>query len=215
MAHGDSHSLDGMRNAGSAPIPGLDAALPRASAGDEAALQDLVVAHLPDIERFIRRRTGNRFLGKESLGDLVQSAAREALLHLGTVEYRGAQAFKMWLYRIALSKIVQKHRYHHAHRRSVKREAEPDPAVLLSEVCAEFRSPSQQVIAEELAQRFTAAFARLSPEHQEIFFLARVLELPHAQIAATLGKSVPACRMLLVRALSKLGALLATDARTD
>lgn len=197
------------------PNPILDATLRQASAGDEAALRDLVVAHLPDIERFIRRRTGDRFLGKESLADLVQSAAREALAHLGTFEYQGAPAFQAWLYRIALTKIIQKHRYHHAGRRSVNREAQPDPDVLLSEVCAEFRSPSQQAIAKELEQRFTAAFARLSPEHQEIFFLARVLELPHAKIAAQLGKSEPACRKMLVRAVSKLGARLGTDTLTD
>lgn len=197
------------------PIPDLDARLRQASSGDEAALRDLVVAHLPDIETFIRRRTGNRFLGKESLADLVQSAAREALAHLGAVVYQGTPAFKAWLYRIALTKIVQKHRYHHADRRSIEREVQIDPGVLLSEVCAEFRSPSQQAIAKELQQRFTAAFARLSPEHQEIFFLARVLELPHATIAAHLGKSEPACRRMLVRAVAKLGVLLGPHAPSD
>jgi RNA polymerase sigma factor (sigma-70 family) len=196
-------------------MPDLEVSIHRASGGDREALQELVVAHLDDIERFIRRRTGDRFLGKESLADLVQSAAREALAHLSTVEYQGVPAFVTWLYRIALTKIVQKHRYHHADRRTVRREAQPDPDVLLSEVCAEFRSPSQQAIAKELQQRFTAAFARLSPKHQEIFFLARVLELPHAQIAAHLGKSAPACRNMLVRAVSKLGALLGTDTLPD
>lgn len=196
------------------PSPDLDATLRQASAGDTAALQDLVVAHLPDIERFIRRRTGNRFLGRESLADLVQSAAREALERLSTFEFQGALAFEAWLYRIALSKIVQKHRFHHAQRRSVQREVTPEPDVPLSEICAEFRSPSQQAMARELGQRFTAAFAKLSLEYQEIFFLARVLELPHARIAAYLGKSEAASRKMLVRAVSKLGSLLAASNQT-
>ena len=80
------------------PNPDLDTTLRQASAGDEAALRELVVAQLPDIERFIRRRTGDRFLGKESLADLVQSAAREALAHLGTVPTATA-----WLPRSASS----------------------------------------------------------------------------------------------------------------
>lgn len=193
-------------------MPDLNPALARASRGDLLALQELVAAHLPDLERFIRRRTGDRFLGKESLSDLVQSAAREALVHLRTHEFLGEQAFQAWLYRVALSKIVARHRYWHAHRRDVRREARDDTSAPFSEVCAHFSSPSQQAMANEMEQRFTRAFAQLSAEHQEIFFLARVLELPHAQIASQLGKSEPACRNMLVRAVARLGALMGADA---
>lgn len=192
-------------------MPDLDAALHRASQGDRAALQELVAAHLPDIERFIRRRTGERFLGKESLSDLVQSAAREALAHLSTHEFQGAPAFQAWLYKIALTKIVARHRYHHADRRDVRREAREGDAVPFSEVCAHFSSPSQVAMAKEMEERFTAAFAQLSPDHQEIFFLARVLEVPYVQIAAQLGKSEAACRNQLVRATARLGALLGIE----
>lgn len=192
-------------------MPDLDASLRKASQGDRAALQELVAAHLPDLERFIRRRTGDRFLGKDSLADLVQSAAREALAHLGTHEFQGAPAFQAWLYKIALTKIVARHRYHHADRRDVRREAKEDTSVPFSEVCAHFSSPSQHAMAKEMEQRFTAAFAKLSPDYQEIFFLARVLELPHAQVAAQLGKSEAACRNQLVRATAKLGALMGFD----
>lgn len=194
-------------------MPDLDATLRRASQGDKLALQELVAAHLPDLERFIRRRTGDRFLGKESLSDLVQSAAREALAHLSTHEFQGAPAFQAWLYKVALSKIIARHRYYHADRRDVRREQREETAAPLSEVCAHFSSPSQDAMANEMGERFTAAFAKLSPEHQEIVFLARVLELPHAQIAEHLGKSEQACRNMLWRAVSRLGALLGTDGR--
>ena len=93
-------------------MPDLEASVQRASAGDREALQQLVVAHLADLERFIRRRTGDRFLGKESLEDLVQSAAHEALAHLSGLEYRGAAAFESWLYKIALAKIIARHRHY-------------------------------------------------------------------------------------------------------
>lgn len=192
-------------------MPDLDATLHRVSQGDRTALQELVAAHLPNLERFIRSRTGTRFLGKEPIEDLVQSAAREALAHLGSHEFRGAPAFEAWLYKIALTKIIARHRYYHAGRRDVRREQTPASDVPLSEVCAHFHSPSQAAVAKELEQRFAAAFERLSPEHQEIFFLARVLGLAHAQIAAQLGKSGPACRNMLVRAVSKLGAMLGSE----
>jgi len=191
----------------------LDTKVQRASAGDREALQQLVVAHLDDLERFIRRRTGDRFLGKESLSDLVQSAAREALAHLSQHDYQGANAFKAWLYKIALTKIIAHHRHHHAGRRDIRREAVGDPEEHLGAVCANFSSPSGVAMAKEFEARFAAAFAQLSAEHQQVFFLARVLELPHAEIARQMGRSEEACRNLLVRAVSRLGVQLGMDTR--
>jgi RNA polymerase sigma factor (sigma-70 family) len=192
-------------------MPDLEASIHRASAGDREALEELVVAHLGDLERFIRRRTGDRFLGKESLADLVQSAAREALAHLSRHEFQGAPAFEAWLYKIALTKIIARHRYYHAERRDVRREVSNDPDVPLGEVCAHFSSPSQAVMAKEMEERFTAAFARLPAEQQEVFFLSRILELPHARIAEHMGKSEQACRNMLVRAVARLGVLFRTN----
>jgi RNA polymerase sigma factor (sigma-70 family) len=192
-------------------MPDLEASIHRATAGDREALQELVVAHLGDLERFIRHRTGDRFLGKDSLSDLVQSAAREALANLTQHDYLGPAAFKAWLYRIALTKIIARHRHHHAARRDIRREQDGDPDVHLGAVCASFRSPSSAAMDTEFEARFAAAFARLSAEHQQVFFLARVLELPHAEIARQMARSEPACRNLLVRAVSRLGVLLGTD----
>ena len=38
--------------------------------------------------------------------------------------------------------------------------------------------------------------------------MARFFEMPHAEIAAVLGKSEPACRMLLKRGLVRLTAVM-------
>ncbi|MBZ0154423.1 MAG: sigma-70 family RNA polymerase sigma factor [Planctomycetes bacterium] len=192
-------------------MPDLDASLRRASAGDKEALQELVVAHLDDLERFIRRRTSDRLLGKESLSDLVQSAAREALAHLSQHDYQGPTAFRAWLYKVALTKIIAHHRRLHADKRDVRREEPGDPEVHLAEVCATFSSPSGAAMAKELEARFTAAFARLNPDHQQVFFLVRVLELPYAEVAVQMGRSEEACRKLLVRALSSLGVHMGMD----
>jgi len=193
----------------------LDVSLRRVSTGDREAMQQLVVAHLPDLEQFIRRRTGQRFLEKEPLADLVQSAAREALGHLSEHDYQGPAAFRAWLYKIALTKIVAKHRHHTAERRDVRREQQQDSQGGLAAVCASFSTPSGAAMDKEFEQRFTAAFDRLSPEHQRVFFLARVLELPHSEIAAQMNRSEQACRSLLVRAAARLGALLGIEEGGD
>ena len=64
---------------------------------------------------------------------------------------------------------------------------------------------------KEFEGRFAAAFDQLSAEHQQVFFLARVLELPHAEIAQQMGRSEEASRNLLRRATACLGAQLALD----
>ncbi|MFY9342325.1 MAG: sigma factor-like helix-turn-helix DNA-binding protein [Planctomycetota bacterium] len=45
-----------------------------------------------------------------------------------------------------------------------------------------------------------AAFAELSEEHREVITLARIVQLPRAAIAASMGRSEAAVRQLLVRA---------------
>ena len=46
-----------------------------------------------------------------------------------------------------------------------------------------------------------AALAELSEEHREVITLARIVQLPHEVIAESMGRSEPAVRQLLVRAL--------------
>ncbi len=60
---------------------------------------------------------------------------------------------------------------------------------------------------EQLAQ-LEAAFDRLSPDHREVLTLARIVGLPHREIAEVMGRSEAACRILLYRATAQLGILL-------
>ena len=59
-----------------------------------------------------------------------------------------------------------------------------------------------------LIRRFEAAFDRLTAEQREVVSLARILRLPHKEIAARMGKSEVAVRSLLSRALVALSAEL-------
>jgi DNA-directed RNA polymerase specialized sigma24 family protein len=59
-------------------------------------------------------------------------------------------------------------------------------------------------MARETAEAVAASCAELSEEHREVITLARVVQLPHALIAASMGRSEAAARQLLVRALLQL-----------
>ena len=59
------------------------------------------------------------------------------------------------------------------------------------------------VHAEEV-QRLEAIFDQLPKPYAEVITLAKIVGLTHEEIAAEMGKSVTASRMLLHRALAKL-----------
>ena len=76
-------------------------------------------------------------------------------------------------------------------------------------------SQSRIAIAREDVAQFEAAFDQLSDEHREVITLQRLLGLDHEQIAQRMGRSAAASRVLLHRAIARLGRLLATAQGRD
>ena len=69
-------------------------------------------------------------------------------------------------------------------------------------------TPSRVAIqAEEVAQ-LEAAFDELPDEYREVITLSRIVGLSHEEIAQEMGRSPGATRVLLHRALARLGRLL-------
>ena len=181
-----------------------------ASRGDRAALTELLERFLPELRAFIRLRTGPRLLAQETPDDLVQSVCREVLADLSGFDYRSEQAFKSWLFLSALHKVQDKARYYAAEKRDVGRAWGDcrDPQLLSGYVS--LVSPSRVAIAREDVARLEQVFDRLPEEYREVITLHRVLGLDHREIAERMGRSVAASRVLLHRAIARLGRLLAT-----
>ena len=89
----------------------------RAKSGDAAALEELLERHLPELRRYVRKRISPALLEKESSSDVVQSVCREVLQGVDNFEYQGEVAFRSWLHRTALRKLVHHQRYHEAQKR--------------------------------------------------------------------------------------------------
>jgi RNA polymerase sigma-70 factor (ECF subfamily) len=186
----------------------FDALVGRALAGEGGALPRLIEHCLPGLRAWIRLQTGEALRAKESASDLAQSVCLELLQDLSSFEYRGEAAFRQWLYRAAERKIRDRARYWQAERRDVAREqrprAEDERADELLDCYATFCTPSRVAVAREELARIETAFAALSPEHREVILLARMLGLPHAEIAQRMHRSEGAVRVLLFRALAEL-----------
>lgn len=173
----------------------------KASAGDTPAIEALLASYLPRLRAFVRLRTNALIRKHESCSDLVQSVCREVLQSAGRFEYRGDAAFRAWLFRTALNKILDRQAFLTEQKRDVQRDMAAGPGAL-GELAGREPTPSQVAAAAELQQHMEAAFDLLPENYREVISLSRILGLSHAEIAEQLGCSEGASRMLLSRALA-------------
>ena len=173
-----------------------------ARAGDPGAVERLIERHLPRLHAFVRVRLGDRVRGREASMDVVQSVCRELLVAAPTFTFRGEERFRDWLFTSALNKIRDKCKFHERDKRDGAREERRDDDEF--ERAASFLTPSVDAIGRETAEALAAALAELSEDHREVITLARIVQLPHEVIAESMGRTEPAVRQLLVRALLHL-----------
>lgn len=188
-----------------------DALIEQAINGEPAAIDSLMERHMPTLLAYMRSRMGELLARKESAADLAQSVCREALGELQHLEDRGQVAFQGWLFALARSKIRDRYRYYRAEKRDAARErSSPQSGFDLGMLLPSTTSPSQNAIRGEELAKLEAAFTRLPEDYREVLTWSRVLGLSHAEIAEEMGRSEGAVRVLLHRALVRLGYLLST-----
>ena len=180
-----------------------------ATRGDPVAIEEVLRAYLPRLQRFVHLRLGAQLRAREDTLDIVQSTVRE-LLQQPDFEWRGEIEFRAWLFQAALHKILEKQRFHGAEKRSPDREVQPATAAF-GDAMADHASPSRIAGAREELQRLEAAIDKLTEPQREVLTLARIVGLPHAVIAERLGKSEVAVRQLLVRAMAAVGQALGDE----
>lgn len=176
----------------------------RAGAGDEPAVDALLDRHLPGLRRYVRARMGPELLALESGSDVVQSVCRELLSDLSSFEYRGDPAFRAWLQRAALRKLVDRQRRLGTLKRRPAGGAVPLSRPELALLADSVGSPSQEAARGEQVAALERAFARLARGDREVLRLIHVEGLTHAEAAERLGCSVESSRKQLSRALARL-----------
>jgi RNA polymerase sigma-70 factor (ECF subfamily) len=182
-----------------------------AAGGDESARDELLQRHLAGLRAFVRVRIGPLLRTKESSSDIVHSVCRELLEDLSGFEYRDEAGFRHWLYRRAENKIVDRARYWMRDKRDMRRETrgESQEARLGElEELQDLFTPSRDAAAREELERVERAFAELPDDYRVVISLAKIVGLPHAEIAREMGRSEGAVRTLLSRALARLATLL-------
>jgi len=184
-----------------------------AKQGDRAAVDELIVRHLPDLRAYVRLRAGPLVRAREGESDIVQSVVREVLHHVDRFQHGGDGAFRAWLFATALRKLVNKDAFHRAERRDAGRvDAAVDPGEEIDQLAAayeRFAAPSQAARSTEEIARIDRAFAELPEDYREVIVLSRVVGLDRADVAREMNRSEASIRNLLHRALARLGEALA------
>lgn len=187
--------------------PETAALVARASQGDHPAVEDLLIAHLPQLRAYVRLHSDNLVRDRESCSDLVQSVCREVLQDMRGFEFQGEAPFRKWLFQKALSKIVDRKRRWLTDKRDPAREATLDTTQVKG-VYASFCTPSQVAIGNEAMERLERAFDELPGDYQQVITLHRLIGLSHAEIASEMDRGEGAVRALLNRALVRLGIVM-------
>lgn len=184
--------------------PSDEALIAKATSGDAAAVEQLLVRHLPGLRAYVRAKAGAELLALESSSDLAQSVCRDVLQNLGQFRYPGEGAFRKWLFTTAMRKIADRYQYYHAARRDVGRQESVGGEERILEAWAGSFTPSRHAAAHEELARLERALHGLDAGKREVILLSRIVGLSHAEIAAELGKSEVAVRKQLSRALAEL-----------
>lgn len=158
--------------------------------GDAEAFGDLYLRYLDPIYRYIYFRVGSH----DEAEDLTEEVFVRAWEALPTFTPRG-QPFTSWLYRIAHNLVVDYRR---------RQKPLPMSEESLRTVTAQTPTPEEAVARSQEAEALIAALRELDDEEQHVIVLRFVQDLSHSEVAAIIGKSEGASRVIQHRALTKL-----------
>jgi len=187
-----------------------------AAAGNPGAASDLLEQHRAALRRMIALRLDRGVARRVDASDVVQDVLLEASKRLADYLQDPRMPFHLWLRHLALDRMIDLHRRHHAQRRDVGRERALQSSPLSGksslDLAAQLQdqelTPAAAAIRKELAGRFLAALDQLDEQDREIILLRHVEQMGNSEAAEALGLAQAAAGMRYLRALRRLRTLL-------
>lgn len=170
--------------------------------GSREALAELYARCGTRLLAFIRMRMGRSLRAQLESRDILQNTLLKSFQRIEQFEGDGGATLMGWLMRIAENEIRDQVDYHHRQRRDVDAAVPIDAGGI--DVPARAASAISAAVAHEEAERLGAALEALDPDHREVIVLRKLEELSFRDVAARMGRSEDACRMLLARAMVAL-----------
>ena len=172
-----------------------------ARTGDGRSRDALVRRFLPLLRQWAHRRLPPAARDLHETEDLVQLALMRALNHLDAFRSEGPGSFLAYLRQILLNQVRDE-------VRRVARRPRVDDSVL--EIADEGLggAPLERLIGEERLRAYENALAKLPQRQQALIVMRLELGLSYPEIAAEVGGTPDAARVMVARALVKLAELL-------
>jgi RNA polymerase sigma-70 factor (ECF subfamily) len=188
--------------------------LEQTRAGCGEALGPLLELYRNYLRLLARTQIGLALRVRLDASDLVQETLLEA--HRDFPQFTGTTEKELlaWLRRILVRNLADQVKHHQAQVRNWKRQESLEALLDRSSSAAEralacgISTPSAQAAGREQAVLLADALARLPPDYREVIVLRNLEHLKFDDIAARLGRSAGAVRMLWSRALEHLGRLM-------
>jgi RNA polymerase sigma-70 factor (ECF subfamily) len=184
--------------------------LARARGGDQEALGALLEEYREYLRLLARTRVGRDLQARLDASDLVQEALLEA--HRDFRQFLGQTEAELtvWLRQILVRNLADQRKHHQSQKRDYSRE---QPLAVLVEqaheaLAAPLSTPSAHAVRREQAVLLANALARLPADHREVILRRHLDGQSFDEVAAGMGRSAGAVRMLWMRALERLGGLM-------
>ncbi len=187
-----------------------EALLRRARSGDQAALGQLLELYRNYLRLQARALIGSALRRRLDPSDVVQETFLEAARDFGNFAGGTEGELVAWLRQMLVRNLADQARRHQAQRRDVRRveslEAmlERSSQQVQDALATGLSSPSAQARRREQAVVLADALATLPPDYREVIVLRHLERLKFDEIAARMGRSPGAARMLWTRALERL-----------
>lgn len=191
--------------------------LEQISQGNKEALGEFLNVNRRALLSFLNKRLGDHLKKKVEVDDLFQEVSAEAFRTLSP-EYPGDREPFSWLCQIAERKIIDTHRHHfETQKRDAAKEKSLDggggssgeQGGLVNMLVKSMTTPSAAFSRNAREARLYDAIAQLNEEQQQAVRMKYVENKPSKEIAAALGKSDAAVRVMLTRTMRQLHELLA------
>ena len=187
-----------------------DLLISRALAGSGEAIDALLGLYRNYLQLLARTQIDMHLALRLNPSDIVQETLLRAFR--GFPQFRGTTEGELlvWLRRILAHCLADQSRQHRAQRRDARQEVsweascDRSNAQLAALLVDRGESPSQMAVRREQCVLLADALERLPEDYRQVLVLRHLERIEFAEVAARMGRSSAAVRMLWARALERL-----------
>jgi RNA polymerase sigma-70 factor, ECF subfamily len=193
--------------------------LARIQQGENDLLGQLMDSYRNYLNLLAEMQLDRKLRARVSPSDIVQETMLAAYRDFGQFRGRTEAEFLGWLRQILVNNLARAIQVHVlAGKRDVRQDVrleqlnasmERSTVKLRDALAAPGESPSANYARREQAVLLADVMSELSVDHRQVLVLRNLQGLRFAEVAERMDRSIPACKMLWIRAIKKMRELYA------